>query len=629
MKHIYADISSLAENFSRKHIADLWKIIVSALNFEKYKLAEEYSLIYICKDLQSEGFYIFDRDVNSEKLPSMTHETLSFDSLEAGSVYFDVVISEKSFPQRNYLYKRLKKSGVQIVSFLQGDVLDIILDPVNYSEDEILFSFDLLSAALEYSSHIILESKENAEKLDLICKEIEAKTWKCSIFADNTLLEILCKTSKEQGSVQDINVTQMVVLTARNDDIMKSLPYIEALMPFIKELVVCCPAKNVTPFKEKYKGRLELSFKTDDELLQGESLPSDHQARNFFLRCRLMAQNSLDDVFIMTDDDYRPMKPITEDVFISDGRYKGYYFYDIINWQGTYNDYTSFDIGAFRTRDFLIENNYPTLQYSSHQPQIIDKRIFKEMLITHKGIENNPYDEWSTYFNYGFFHYPDKFMPCKSVSMCWPADLASWDIHHVPDEYLFENYYKDLYSDGQIFDGFSDVYNENTESENICKAKIYRKNAFIQLKQHELFCEYQNEYFKRTGEYPVFVICCDNNKIKLFAPEYIKMATDSWTRIPITIEKTVYNNISENGSKLLISYHFVNNLGVPVLNSPEIPIRTGDRKIMLPVRCPKLELKNAFFTVRVIFEENVNSRKYLFEKSIKLMLTKIDEVNYV
>lgn len=628
MKYIYADISSLTDDIPKKGVADLRKMIVSALDFENYKYAEEYSLFYICKDLQREEFYIFDRNMSLDVLPLSIHKKMSFDSLVIGSVYFDVIILKKSFPHRNYLYKKLKKSGVQIVSFLHGDVLDVILNPTNYSEGEILLAFDLLSAALEYSSHIILESKENKEKLYSICKEIRVKTWECSIFADNTLLKILCKASKEQGSVQDINVTQMVVLTARNDDIMKSLPYVESFMPFIKSLVVCCPAKNVMPFKEKYKGRLKLSFITDDELLQGEPLPSDHQARNFFLRCRLMAQDLLDNVFIMTDDDYRPMKPITEDVFISDGRYKGYYFYDIMNWQGTYNNYTSFDIGAFKTRNFLIENNYPTLQYSSHQPQIIDKRIFKEMLITHKGIENNPYDEWSTYFNYGFFHYPDKFMPCKSVSMCWPADFASWDIYHVPDEYLFENYYEELYTSGQIFDGFSDVYNDNTESDNIRKSKIYRRSAFMQLKQREIFCAYQNEYSEKTGEYPIFVIYCDNNKIKLFAPEYIKMATDSWTRIPISIEKAVYN-ISANNAKLLISYHFVNNLGVPLLNSPEIPIRAGDRKIMLPVRCPKSELKNAFFTVRINFVENGDSRRYVFEKSIRLMLNKIDEVDYV
>lgn len=628
MKHIYADISSLTENIPKKDIADLQRMIASALNLENYKCAEECSLVYICKDLQREEFYIFDGNISSEKLPSFMHEKLSFDSFAIGSVYFDVITLQELFPHRNYLYRKLKKSGVQIVSFLYGDILDVILNPMNYSTDEILLALDLLSAVLEYSSYIIFENKENAEKLDLICKDIKTKTWERSIFDKNTLLDILFKASKEQGSAWNINVTQMVVLTARNDDIMKSLPYIESFMPFIKKLVVCCPPKNVIPFKEKYKGRLKLSFITDDELLQGSSLPSDHQARNFFLRCRLMAQDSLDDVFIMTDDDYRPMKHIAEDVFISNGRYKGYYFYDIINWQGTYNDYTSFDIGAFKTRDFLIENNYPTLQYSSHQPQIIDKRIFKEMLMTHKGIENNPYDEWSTYFNYGFFHYPDKFMPCKSVSMCWPADLASWDIYHVPDEYLFENYYEELYASGQIFDGFSDIYNDNTESENIRKSKIYRKNALRQLKQRELFCEYQNEYSEKTGEYPVFVIYCDNSKIKLSAPEYIKMATDSWTRIPISIEKAVYN-ILGNNARLLISYHFVNNLGVPVLNSPEIPISTGDRRIMLPVRCPKSELKNAFFTVRINFAENENSSEHIFEKSIKLMLNKMDEVDYV
>ena len=143
-----------------------------------------------------------------------------------------------------------------------------------------------------------------------------------------------------------------------------------------------------------------------------------------------------------------------------------------------------------------------------------------------------------------------------------------------------------------------------------------------------MFCEYQNEYSEKTGEYPVFVIYCDNSKIKLSAPEYIKMATDSWTRIPISIEKAVYN-ILGNNARLLISYHFVNNLGVPVLNSPEIPISTGDRKIMLPVRCPKSELKNAFFTVRINFAENENSSEHIFEKSIKLMLNKMDEVDYV
>ena len=226
----------------------------------------------------------------------------------------------------------------------------------------------------------------------------------------------LNSTSKEAGQVPPTEIKQMVVLTARHEDIMKSLPFIEAYMPFIKELVVCCPEWNVEPFKKNYKGNLKLIFRTDDQLLNGRPLPEDHQARNFFLRCMIMELDVLDDVFIMTDDDYRPMQPMTQEVFLKNGRYQSYYFYDLREWQGTYNNYSSFDLGAFRTRDFLISQGYPTYQYSSHQPQIIDKNIFREMLETHKGIENNPYDEWSTYFNFGLYHHPDLFKPCPNVS---------------------------------------------------------------------------------------------------------------------------------------------------------------------------------------------------------------------
>ena len=101
MKHIYADISSLTENIPKKDIADLRRMIASALNLENYKCAEECSLIYICKDLQREEFYIFDGNISSEKLPSFMHEKLSFDSFAIGSVYFDIITLQELFPHRN------------------------------------------------------------------------------------------------------------------------------------------------------------------------------------------------------------------------------------------------------------------------------------------------------------------------------------------------------------------------------------------------------------------------------------------------------------------------------------------------------------------------------------------------
>ncbi|MGN0630235.1 MAG: hypothetical protein ACI4JN_02800 [Ruminococcus sp.] len=462
------------------------------------------------------------------------------------------------------------------------------------------------------------ENKETVPECDLVPNETESE---CD--------DVFSSLSKENGTVEAVKLVQLVVLTARNDDIMKSLPYIEAYMPFIEELVVCCPPQNVQPFREKYKGRLRLSFITDDELLGGEALPADHQARNFFLRCRLMRQEKLRDVFIMTDDDYRPMKPLTQEVFLKDGRYRGYYFYDLRDWQGTYNNYTSFDKGAFATRDFLLEKGYKTLQYSSHQPQVIDRRIFLEMLDVHKDIEKMPLDEWSTYFNFGFCRHPDKFLPCESVSMCWPGDLASWDIHHVPGEYLFENYYEELYGEGGMFEGFSRTFCENTESENIEKAGIYREKSLLQTAQRSVFEKYRREYAESMGILPSIVLFYDDisEKPRLTLPGYARLAYDSWTRFPLAIDSQVYR-IFQNHD-IFISYHYINSHSVPVLNSPDIPIKTGDTRIMLPLRTPKAQLGCNAVDIRFTIKEKGSGKTVRTEKSMKLMLVSTDEVEYV
>ncbi|MBQ7012477.1 MAG: glycosyltransferase family 4 protein [Oscillospiraceae bacterium] len=425
--------------------------------------------------------------------------------------------------------------------------------------------------------------------------EYRPATW--DAFAD-TLAEVVENASREAGAADVKNIKQMVVLTARHEDIMKSLPFIEAFMPFIKELVVCCPEWNVEPFKENYRGRLQLTFCTDDMLLQGRPLPEDHQARNFFLRCMMMQLDVLDDVFIMTDDDYRPMQPLTQEVFLKDGRYQGYYFYDLREWQGTYNRYSSFDLGAFRTRDFLLSQGYPVLQYSSHQPQIIDKRIFREMLETHPGIENHPYDEWSTYFNYGLHHHPDLFTPRPNVSMCWPGKLTSWNLYHEPGIFLFENYYAEMYEEGGIFEGFSETYYEGIEQENQEKAHLFRNAIRQQYSERQVFDSYSRFYFDQEGEYPSMVVYWDekNRTAALHVPEYIHFAADCWTRVPVEIDPAIYEKYP--GLQLRIAYHFRNTAGAPVLNSPWTEIVTGDERLLLPVRSPKTRIKQGTMLFR-------------------------------
>lgn len=443
-----------------------------------------------------------------------------------------------------------------------------------------------------------LKNPKEYEKKKANLKNFVPYTWN---EAADDVYNILNRESQRNGTVK-AKIKQMVVLTARHEDIMRSLPYVEKYMPFIEELIVCCPDWNVEPFKENYKGNLKLTFRTDDQLLNGRPLPKDHVARNFLLRCLMMRLDCLDDVFIMSDDDYRPLFPITEDVFIENGRYVGYYFYDMKKWQGSYGHYTSFDEGAFRTREFLMSNGYPTRQYSSHQPQVIDKNIFNEMVETHKGMENMGYEEWCVYFNYGIKNHPDKFVSRPYVTLGWPGNLSDWNLYIHPDNYLFENFYQDLYEKGKIFDGFSTTLNENTPAESRAKVKIFNQAVKQQFNERAVFDSYCRTYNNIGGGFPSLIAYKDEKtkKLSLHLPKFIQFACDCWTRVPITITDDIFKAVGDN--ELYIGYHFFNSRELAVISSPETKVEKGDNHIMLPVRSPKTRLEKSamifYFRIR-------------------------------
>lgn len=399
-----------------------------------------------------------------------------------------------------------------------------------------------------------------------------------------------------EGKVGEVHIKQMLVLTARHEDIMKSLPYVEAFMPWIEELIVCCPDNNVSLFTDNYQGKLKLTFFTDSQLLAGRPLPQDHVERNFFLRCQALQQPGLDDVFIMTDDDYRPLMPIEQDVFVSKGRYIGYYSYDLNEWQGTYGGYSSFDIGAFNSRDFLNRQGYPTMQYASHQPQVIDKNIFREMLVRHKeDMDGGAFLSWDVYFNYGVYNHPDKFSTRPYISLGWPGRLSSWNLYCNPEPLLFENFYEDMYEDGGMFKGLSKFYTEDAVAENREKIRIFKENVLRQFKEREVFDSYCEFYQSQFGAYPGIVIYVENGQLAIHLPSYMQFACDCWTRVPVTITPDVYQLFP--GKVLRLGYGFCNSLQIPVLNGKTQEIFDGDTKFMMPVRSPKQKLKGGLMNV--------------------------------
>ena len=330
------------------------------------------------------------------------------------------------------------------------------------------------------------------------------------------------------------DVKQMVILTARVDDIKRTIPYIENYMPFIEKILLCCPDKVADDMKAIETKRVIIDTLTDGEILKGRPLPEDHGTRNFFLRCLAMQSDKVDEVFIMSDDDYRPLKEIDKKVFLEDDSYAAYYCNDLNEWKGVVGGMTSYDYYIFRTREFVNENRYPSYQYSSHMPQIIEKDIYLEMIKEHEGIEMKGLDEWSSYFNYAQAKYPDLIRSKPYIVMCWPGLRTDWDMYVKPTEYLFENHYDFLHEKGRIFEGLSEEYSNKTEEENRIKIERFTKIADEYFEWKSRVKKYSDRVVKDKLEVPSFIIYCNDDEIILGSPEALELPVGSIVHFPVT-----------------------------------------------------------------------------------------------
>ncbi len=272
---------------------------------------------------------------------------------------------------------------------------------------------------------------------------------------------------------------QIVYITNRVHMARETLVYVENLMPFVTEAVFVCPGSQVEDFH--FKSRISVRV-IDEVKVLGKDLrrfreAGDHQFKNCLLRFSLAHVKDIDDEFIMSDDDNRPLVEIPLSFFKSSGRYSGYYYYDLKKWSARETDY---DRGQHETCGILEDKGYEIFSYSSHMPQIINKgflaeaaRVFQDSLD-----QGAPLDEWSAYFNFGQNVYPERFhppMPFKTL--CWPPFPSDWDLHVRPDEFCFENYYPILYESNSIFSDLSTGFDETSHVE-IANEKIRRRMAF-------------------------------------------------------------------------------------------------------------------------------------------------------
>lgn len=269
---------------------------------------------------------------------------------------------------------------------------------------------------------------------------------------------------------------QIVYISNRPEISVETLEHVAGWMPFISSAICVCPAPLAAAFR--CDGRLRVTVIAEDRLL-GERLPcfretTDHQAKNWLLRAALAHAPEIDSEFIMSDDDSRPLSEIPPEFFKESGKYHSYYFYHLANWRPHASDY---DRGQHRTRQLLAREGLSTLSYSSHMPQIINRRILGEVgeWFERRSEPGTAVDEWTLYFNYAQRAYPELFHPPRPfTTLCWPALPTDWEYDVRPPAFMFENFYARLYEPDEIFGDLPTGFSPR-EQGSITRLKIERR----------------------------------------------------------------------------------------------------------------------------------------------------------
>lgn len=243
---------------------------------------------------------------------------------------------------------------------------------------------------------------------------------------------------------------QLFYISNRPNILKGTLELVEQCMPFIREVLVVMP-KDVIP-KTPSNFSFSLTYLPEEELLDSCDTDNlDHSTLNYLIRTSAVRKyKGFEKEFIMSDDDFRPLLPMTISEFKSEIQYRSYYFYELGAWKYVSTD---FDICLRNTKNCLLESNMPTLAYSSHMPQIINRDIFLECAdFFHDQSKEMSLCEWSTYFNYAQTKYPALFEEAEPyANICWPDYPNIWPEYVSPQEPKFENFYEHLYNDGDLF----------------------------------------------------------------------------------------------------------------------------------------------------------------------------------
>lgn len=241
----------------------------------------------------------------------------------------------------------------------------------------------------------------------------------------------------------DAPLRQAVYLSINPVKLAQSLKSVRDRLPFIERVVVLTTLKQQEAITRVVQECFaESVILCDEHLLEPfERDITDHQRRNLLLRHKLYRQNCIDDNFVAFDDDAFALARTGPEFFVDRGVHQAYYFLtDIGTWAGAFPAETSYDFGLINTWRLLRKLGYGRMAFSSHMPQVINKRLVRlifDRFVTADHVA--AYDEWSLYFNVAMHLYPGRFAAKPYETLGWPMDPFDWLPEIIPTKFQFEN----------------------------------------------------------------------------------------------------------------------------------------------------------------------------------------------
>jgi len=241
---------------------------------------------------------------------------------------------------------------------------------------------------------------------------------------------------------------QIFYLSNRPTVLAGTIDAVTRWMPWVTSAVVVAPPKMLFTSSD----RLPVTV-IDEAELSGHSSAElkamDHVTRNVTLRRAALPH--LDDSFILSDDDYRPLTHVGLDNFVDDrGRHKRYWFYKLEDWPDRRTDY---DKAQIRTLSALRLLGSPTRAYGAHMPQIMNRAMLTEVFKQSDEVGAGALiDEWSLYFNLAPLNHPLAFAdPEPFQTLAWPEWPHQWPHQVAPHPIRFENHYPAHEAPGGLF----------------------------------------------------------------------------------------------------------------------------------------------------------------------------------